>query len=198
MRALVAALAFAGALWLGGGELWLAAKGAVAARRIDLAFTRHLDDGERHTPWPWADTAPIAELRVPRLGVRRVVLSGATGATLAFGPGHIDGTAAPGTPGHSAIAGHRDSWFAFLEELEPGDRLQLRTLRGTSSWQVVGRRVVDHRDTTVLEASLDDRLSLITCWPFGALTASRERYVVELRPSPSISVISRAPRLRVT
>ena len=54
-------------------------------------IVRHLADGEAHPPWRWADTSPIARLEVPRLGVRRVVLAGATGAVLAFGPGHIHG-----------------------------------------------------------------------------------------------------------
>lgn len=121
----------------------------------------------------------------PALGVRRIVLAGATGASLAFGPGHVDGTARPGEPGNCAIAGHRDSWFRFLERLKPGDRVELRTRSGRRSWTVARTRVVDRRDTRSLERGVEDRLTLITCWPFDALGPGPLRYVVELRPAAS-------------
>ena len=38
----------------------------------------------------------MARLSVPRLGLERHVLAGAHGRSLAFGPGHLDGTPLPG------------------------------------------------------------------------------------------------------
>lgn len=187
LRASIAAVALFAAALLGGEQLWLGAKAELAARLIDGAFLRHLDDGGHHPPWPWADTAPIAELTVPSLGVRRVVLSGATGATLAFGPGHVDGTALPGRHGNAAIAGHRDSWFRFLRDLEEGTSVELRTLGGRSLWTVTATRVVDRRDISSLAPTVDDRLTLITCYPFDAIVPGPLRYVVSLSPAPGSS-----------
>ena len=38
-------------------------------------------------PWPWADTHPVARLRISALGLDTWVLNGASGTSLAFGPG---------------------------------------------------------------------------------------------------------------
>lgn len=189
--ALVASLAIAGGLTLAGEQLWLAAKAQLAAQLIDRALARHLDDGGRHRPWAWADTVPLAELRVPRLGVRRVVLAGASGASLAFGPGHLDGTAVPNGEGNCAIAGHRDSWFRFLERLEGDDTVLLRTLEGTREWRVEGVEVVDRTSVSVLEPTPEPRLTLITCYPFDALTPGPLRYVVRLVPLSALAARGR-------
>jgi hypothetical protein len=68
------------------------------------ALVDTLSGGETVKPWPWADTWPIARLSAPRHGVDLFVLAGATGRTLAFGPGHVDGTARPGRPGCSHVS----------------------------------------------------------------------------------------------
>lgn len=162
---------------------WLAAKARVAAVLIGRSFAKHLSDGRAHRPWGWADMHPIARLEVPRLGVRRTVLSGGTGATLAFGPGHVHGTAPPNGDGNCAIAGHRDSWFAFLEELRVGDRIVVRTHTGTVTYVVRDVVVADRRDGAFLAPTGEARLTLITCYPFGGLRRSDLRYVVICVPA---------------
>jgi len=175
------ALFAAGALLLT-EQGWLRAKAAVAEVLIDRAFVAHLHDGEAHRPWSWADMHPIARLDAPRLGVHRVVLSGATGSSLAFGAGHIDGTSAPNGIGNCALAGHRDSWFSFLEQLRVGDVLILRSHDGATRY-LVHELIVAHRsDTELLEPTDSRQLTLITCYPFGGLTRSDLRYVVAARP----------------
>ncbi len=176
-RAAAGVLAVAGSL-LVAAELYMRAKSRLAAQLIERALSAHLVDGAAHRPWPWADVAPIARLRVPRLGVQRAVLSGATGATLAFGLGHVDGTAAPGAPGNVALGGHRDHWAAFLAELVPGDRLLLEAHGSRRTCVVTGRSVVAQDAPQALEQTSDDRLTLVTCWPFGGLVGSPWRYVV--------------------
>src|SRR5262249_22164287 len=111
MRPRRALLAGAGLLLAAGGALlgrglYLEAKGALARILIERALAAHLQDGRPHRPWSWADTTPIAVLELHRLSVRRVVLEGASGTSLAFGVGHIDGTARPNSPGTCVLAGH--------------------------------------------------------------------------------------------
>jgi sortase A len=152
---------------------WLRVKAAVAEVLIDRAFVAHLHDGKAHRPWSWADMHPVARLDV---------LSGATGSSLAFGAGHIDGTAAPNGIGNCALAGHRDSWFSFLEQLRVGDVLILRSHDGATRY-LVHELIVAHRsDTELLEPTDSRQLTLITCYPFGGLTPSDWRYVVAARP----------------
>ena len=186
----------------------LEAKAVIAGHLIDRVLATHLRDGRPHRPWAWADMHPIAVLECGRLGVRRAVLRGATGESMAFGAGHIDGTALPNGRGHSVLAGHRDRAFAFLEELGHGDTLRLRTASGARDYVVDGIRIVNAADTGVIEPTPEDRLTLLTCYPFGSLRPSRLRYVVTAIPaahgpteivvnaSGTNSPLSRKPRMR--
>jgi len=164
---------------------WLAAKAGVAELLIERALRAHLRDGENHRPWSWADTHPIARLEVPRLNVRRRVLAGASGSSLAFGPGHVDGTAQPNRPGNCAVAGHRDSWFAFLEKLRIDDEIVVRARSGVRRYRVTDIAVHRDSDVGVLEPGAETRLTLITCYPFDGLRGSPWRYVVTCRESAS-------------
>jgi len=165
---------------------WIAIKARIAEHMIGYAWAGHLRDGRVHRPWGWADTHPIARLEVPRLGVSRLVLSGASGASLAFGPGHVDGTARPNRPGNCVLAGHRDSWFAFLEHLETDDVLVLHTRERRVRYLVTDRVVADRRDNAWLDPMDGRRLTLITCFPFGGLRSGDRRYVVVARPIASL------------
>jgi len=171
----------------GGGLLaeqaWLTAKAQLAEVLIRRAFAAHLRDGAPHRPWDWADMHPVARLEVPRLGVLRTVLTGASGSSLAFGAGHVDGTAPPNATGNCALAGHRDGSFAFLDDLRVGDDLILRTHSGSVRYEVQDLLVTDMRDVGLLQPTEDPRLTLITCYPFHGLTRSELRYVVVLRRS---------------
>ena len=161
-----------------GQRAYLEAKALLAQRLIERAFAVHLRDGRPHRPWSWADTYPIAVLTLDRLGIRRSVLAGASGTSLAFGVGHIDGTALPNAPGNCVLAGHRDRAFAFLEEVRPGDALRLRAAGSVRDYIVDGTGVVARTDSETIRTTGDDRLTLVTCYPFGGLLRSPWRYVV--------------------
>ena len=131
-------------------------------------------------PWPWADTRPVARLTVPRLGVERLVLAGASGRVLAFGPGHHSGTAAPGEPGNMVISGHRDTHFSFLADLRPGDAISVAGADGRRRDYAVSRtEIVDHRTARLQRAVDKARLTLVTCHPFDSIVPGGPlRYLV--------------------
>lgn len=121
-------------------------------------------------PWPWADTVPVARLAVPRLGIDEIVLADASGRTLAFGPAHLAGTARPGDAGHTILTGHRDTHFAFLRDLVPGDTLRLQAADGGwRSFAVTGTTVLDARSARFDAAPGRAALTLVTCYPFDAV-----------------------------
>jgi sortase A len=167
---------------LAGRTLFLSAKGALAEHLIARAFAAHVRDGGDHLPWGWADVHPVASLEVPRLGVRRHILTGASGTSMAFGIGHVDGTASPNNPGNCVLAGHRDTRFAFLEDVRVGDEVILTTRGEVRTWEVEGVAVVDDTRVDLLEATSSSHLTLITCYPFDGLTPGAQRYVVWCRP----------------
>jgi len=174
-----AALAVAGATWLGEG-LWIYAKAQLAQVLIASAWQRELGGDRAPKPWPWADTFPIARLEAPAQGISLYVLAGSSGRTLAFGPGHQDGTPAPGERGNSVIGGHRDTHLAFLRNVKRGDTLRIERPDGSHvDYRVTELDVLDRRETWVMRSDDRTRLTLVTCWPFDALRAGgAQRYVV--------------------
>lgn len=159
--------------------LWIPAKAALGQLLLEASWTRLRGGEPEARPWPWADTRPVARLSVPAHGIDQIVLAGAQGASLAWGPGHVDGTALPGEPGNVALAGHRDTHFRFLEDLGPGEEVILESVGGSSRYRVAEIEIVDREDTRLLEPTGGDTLTLITCYPFDALApGGRLRYVV--------------------
>lgn len=179
-RVTVAAAATALAVGCGGGALWIEAKALLAQFLLERAWSQTAKPRDRVKPWPWADTWPVARLSVPRLGERWIVLAGASGRTLAFGPGHLDGSALPGERGHAVLAGHRDTQFSALRGLRLGDELVVETpAQRVVRYQVSGLEILDKSALAAVTAAGDDTLTLVTCWPFDAVVPGGAlRYVV--------------------
>lgn len=168
---------------------WIWAKALVAQHLMRAAWQKTLDGEERVRPWPWADTFPVARLVAPRHGVDLVVLDGVSGRSLAFGPGHLNGSAAPGSAGNTVLAGHRDTHFRFLASLAPGEELRLETPAGElRSYRVRTARVVDENDPAATDPAGPSRLTLVTCFPFDTVVPGGPlRYVVTAEPAPGRS-----------
>lgn len=173
---------------------YIKAKAWLAQYLLQSAWETTQAGGVRVRPWPWADTWPLARLQVPRLGVDQVVLSGASGRTLAFGPGHIPGTAAPGETGNSVLSGHRDTHFRFLRDLQPGDRIELTPASGVRRmYAVVSAEVHDQNDLWLLDQG-QSLLTLITCYPFDALLpGGAARFVIRATPVKDAGLSPLAP-----
>jgi len=144
------------------------------------AWARSAEENDRQVPWPWADTWPVARLSAKAGDVDMIVLAGGSGRTLAFGPGHLSASSLPGEPGNSVIAGHRDTHFNFLRDIEIGETLVIEKISGRKHlYKVIAIDVVDSRRGSLLLDTDAAMLSLVTCYPFE----SREpggpmRYVV--------------------
>lgn len=162
---------------------WIPAKARLAQLLLARAWERSRTQGVDVPPWPWADTHPVARLSVPRLGIERMVLAGISGRTLAFGPGHYDGSAEPGRRDNVVLAGHRDTHFAFLRELAPGDEIFLEARSGARQrFRVERAQVLHEREGAVMEPTGRAELTLITCYPFDAVVPGGPlRYVVQAR-----------------
>jgi sortase A len=176
---LIVVLAFGGVLLIGQG-LYIHAKAMLAQVLLERAFAQTLATGAPVKPWSWADTWPVARVAVPRLRKSAIVLAGASGQALAFGPGHVERTPEPGEEGIAVYSAHRDTHFAFLKNVRVGDEVEVtRRDRRTVRFRVAGTSVVRF-DRSGIEplASGGRRLALVTCWPFDARTQGPLRYVV--------------------
>ncbi len=167
--------ALAGALIVGVACLtdaaWIHVKANLAQLLIAQAWERAERGGIGARPWPWADTRPIARLIVTGAEPRSlVVLEGSSGRNLAFGPAHDPVSVLPGERGNSIIAGHRDTHFRFLEKLQIGDRLAVERKGVQSGFVVTGMTIVDSRTNRIALQSDVPRLTLVTCYPFDAIS----------------------------
>lgn len=161
------------------------AKAWLAPLLIEKAWVQSSSSGGAPVrPWPWADTWPVARLQVPVSGIDLLILAGDTGNALAFGPGHTSVSSLPGERGTVVISGHRDTHFAFLQDLKPGTTLRLQSANGISrTYRVNTSAVVDADRQRLKVAAPEDRLLLVTCYPFSALQAGGPlRYVVSAIP----------------
>src|SRR5229473_6936 len=101
----------------------------------------------------------FGRLEVPRLNMSVMVMEGIAAKTLRLGAGHVPGTM-------MAFAAHRDSFFRPLKDVKPDDTIRVTTLDGVEEYRIVSTKVVPPTDTSVLEATSDKTLVLITCYPF--------------------------------
>ena len=152
-----------------GHAAYMDAKAGLAQVLLRNAWEQHQLTGKTVKPWPWADMSPVARLRVARLGIDEIVLSGDSGRTLAFGPGWAESSARPGASGLSVISAHRDTHFAFLRKLSVGDAISVDTRHNPEQFRVASTRIVDARHERIDTAVDADALLLVTCYPFDAL-----------------------------
>jgi sortase A len=162
---------------------WLPAKAELAQQLLNRAWTRTTEGDAAATPWPWADTHPVARLVLPGGGEPLTVLAGASGRNLAFAPTLLDGSAEPGTPGVTVIAGHRDTHFRPLATLAIGDELVVERPDGsTLTYAVTDLDVVDSARSQLRLDADESIVVLVTCWPFEAVAVGGDwRYVVTAR-----------------
>lgn len=121
---------------------------------------------------------PVAIIHIPKIDVRKVVVEDVTVSALKKGPGHYPTTPLPGQPGNAAIAGHRTTYgapFGNLDELEPGDAIEVTTREGEFVYRVRETIIVAPSASEVLDPTDDNRLTLTTCHP---RYSARQRMIV--------------------
>ena len=168
------------------------AKAHVGQALLEVSWKRAQARGDAPAPWPWADTRPVAKILAPRQQAERLVLAGATGRTLAWGPGVADGTSKPGEAGNAIVTAHRDTHFRFLADVRLGDPLIVERIDGVRvAYTIVATRIADASSLAIPRDVDVPTLTLVTCWPFGAIAPGGSlRYVVVAEASGS------APRMR--
>lgn len=161
-------------MWQWGSAGWIFAKARLAQWLIAESWAETLASGQGAKPWPWADTFPVARLQLPAMDIDLYILEGAQGNSLAFGPGHLQGTALPGE-GMSVIGGHRDTHFHFLKNLKPGALFELERRDGRRiSYRLATKDIVDIRTTPLYisdsyKFDVGSSLVLVTCYPFDSI-----------------------------
>lgn len=141
-----------------------AGAGSGSATTGGAAFAAHGDNPVR------------AVLQVPAIHLVAPVEQGDSDAVLAVAVGHLPASVWPGTPGTSVLAAHDVSYFVHVDQLRPGDLIDLVTPCTVFRFSVTGGQVV--RSGSPVYDSPGPTLVLETCWPTDALWYTPDRYLV--------------------
>jgi sortase A len=162
-----------------GQGIYIHAKALLAQLLLERAFAETIATGHDVKPWSWADTWPVARIVVERLNASAIVLAGSSGQALAFGPGHVEGTAQPGERGIAVYSAHRDTHFRFLKDVAIGDEIAVTRRDGrTVRYRADRMSVVRFDDSGLDPLTGGYQLVLSTCWPFDAVTQGPLRYLL--------------------
>jgi sortase A len=141
------------------------------------SFRRGLEDGQA-----------IGRIRIPTIGVDKVMVQGTGESELMNGPGHYPATPLPGERGTVGVAGHRTTYgapFRHLDGVHAGDRIELRMPYGTFVYRSVRTRIVPSDALWITRRVGFDELVLSACHPLYSAT---HRIVVFAR------LVSESPR----
>jgi sortase A len=111
---------------------------------------------------------PVGRIRIPEVGLSKVIVEGTDGGSLRKGPGHYPETPLPGIRGTVAVAGHRTTYgapFRDLDKVEDRDELVVEMPYGRFVYQVERSQIVDSTATWVTKRVRHDRLVLTACHP---------------------------------
>jgi len=120
----------------------------------------------------------IGTITLPSLKLSWPIFEGTEEAQLAKGVGHYTKSVLPGLSDNSVLAGHRNTVFNRLGELEIGDEIFIKTSAGTFIYEITKFKVVKRSDKTVIVPTEDATLTLTTCYPFNHIGVTTDAFIV--------------------
>ncbi|MBI5567538.1 MAG: sortase [Chloroflexi bacterium] len=108
-----------------------------------------------------------------------------------FAAGWLKTSAPIGQPGNTVFDGHHNmagEVFRRLVDLKSGDLIEVRSNERAYSYQVTALHILPDRDEPIevrrqnaiwIQPTLDERLTLVTCWPY---TDNTHRLIVVAKP----------------
>jgi len=120
----------------------------------------------------------VTLLSIPKINLEAAILESTTRKSLLLAPGHVEKTAWPGEGGNSVIAGHRDTFFRRLNELQNGDDVLVTRGQRQYHYVVSSKSIVNPSEISVTLPSSDARLTLVTCYPTYYIGPAPKRLIV--------------------
>ncbi|MBQ4530122.1 MAG: class D sortase [Lachnospiraceae bacterium] len=98
---------------------------------------------------------------------------GDTEEILQNGAGTYEGYGVPGQGTTILTGAHDATYYGALEQVEPGDVMQVDTYWGTYCYQVEEKKIAKVSDIEVYALQEGETLIMYTCYPFGAESEER-------------------------
>ncbi|MFT4414416.1 class D sortase [Fredinandcohnia humi] len=128
----------------------------------------------------------IGVLEIPKLDRKLPIIEGTDKEELAKGVGHYIGSALPNQQNQIVLSGHRDTVFTGFDELENGDLFTVKMGYGTFTYKIVGTKIVDAEDRTVIRSTFpNEELIVTTCYPFEYIGNAPKRYIITAKRANS-------------
>ena len=106
----------------------------------------------------------LGTLKIPELNLSVKIYEGTTNSVLKKGVGHFKDTSI--WNGNVCVAAHNrgtNDYFGEIHELDYGDEIKLTTKKGTRIYEVFSIKKISVNDTSDLQATSDNIITLITC-----------------------------------
>lgn len=123
----------------------------------------------------------IGTITMPTLNKVLPIYEGTSDTELKKGVGHFIKSALPGELNNSVISGHRDTVFKDIGKLEIGDIVIIKTTAGRFTYKVIGIKIVEKEDKTIIVPTEAAILTMTTCYPFNYIGAAPDRYIVSAK-----------------
>jgi len=130
---------------------------------------RHLVEPGASIPISTPGPRQASRIVIPCIDLDAPVVEGDSWEELKMGTGHRIGSANPGERGNMVISGHNDVYgeiFRRLEDVNIGDEAIVYAGETPYRYLVVAKMVVGPTEVSLLEATPDATLTLITCHPY--------------------------------
>ena len=122
-------------------------------------------------------TGMIGFLTIDKIGVQLPIYHGTSDDVLRTSVGHLEGSSLPvgGPSTHAVISGHRGlpsaTLFTDLDQMQEGDTFVITVLERKMTYQVDSITVVEPDQLDELNVRPgEDRVTLLTCTPYGVNT----------------------------
>ena len=130
---------------------------------------RPLNQSLAYIPTPTQGLEQAIRIQVPAINVDAQIVQGDGWEQLKKGVGQRQGSVDPGKKGNIVLSAHNDVFgeiFRDLDQLKPGNKVTLFSNQRSYTYEVVETRIVEPTDLSVVGATSDPVLTLISCYPY--------------------------------
>tara|TARA_Y100000994_G_scaffold110561_1_gene90860 strand:- start:905 stop:1471 length:567 start_codon:yes stop_codon:yes gene_type:complete len=128
----------------------------------------------------WLSIKPIGKLNIDSISLEHIILNGCGQQELSYGLGKVnESTLLHEKNSNIIIAGHRDSFFKKLQYIANNDKVVLEHIEGKSIYKVENILIVDQFESEYIVKNQQEKLQLITCFPFEFTGPAPKRFIVQ-------------------
>ncbi len=120
-----------------------------------------------------------AEISIEGTALNCSVIFGDSPSILRRGAGHYAGSSFPGFGSTVLISGHNNRYFDTLKDAQIGSIITLKTNYGIYTYHITETAIKKNTDKSAYDlGATKENIVLYTCYPFGTLGLTSERYFV--------------------